>query len=272
MNFRKHKILVGLTTFYNQYLKISVSGLAQLNRDFLLVIHNDNPETKIKKRDIRKLGYRGPVHIINTAYNKGHLKSRLAIVEWAKSRHQIPDWFVFVDDDDVLVNLDIPRVADNNFAIIQNMAVIRGRLIDVLRVVDNSSDYTIDNENIYVVRPHVGMAGTLVRGDTMTKFAAKLADIMTAISDIDESLNFRPPVDAMMWSGLNIFARHLDNNATPIYMDTVNYIAVDIDSAPEKYGMRIQPAKNPAAQIAHAIARYDAALRAALTAAPAGQE
>ena len=269
---RKNKILVGVTTFYKQYLKVSVSGLAQLNKDFVLVIHNDNPNTKVTKREIRKIGYRGELHIINTAYNKGLLKSRLTIIDWVKSKRKNPDWIVFVDDDDMLLNLDIPSVSENNFAIIQNMAVVRTRMVDVLRLMDNSRDYEIDNENVYLVRPHIGMAGTLVRGDVIMGFAEKVNSILSDISDIDESLSYRPPVDMMMWSGLNIFARHLNDAATPIYMDTVNYIATDIDTAPEKYGMKIQPAKNPATQISHAIARYDAALRAVLDAAPAGQE
>lgn len=269
----RKKILVGLTTFYTQYLKVSISGLSRLGNKFMLVIHNDNPETKIKKRDIRKLGYHGRLHIINTTYNKGLLKSRLAILEWIKTRRLKPDWITFVDDDDILLNLDIPRGCENNFAIIQNMAVIQSRLIDLLRIMANPTDYKIDNENIYLVRPHIGMAGTLVRGTIIMKYAEHINNILPAISDIDESLSYRPPVDMMMWSGLNIFARHNNECATPIYMDTVNYIATDIDNTTEKYGMKIQPTKNAAIQISHAIARYDAALRAELNAAaPAGLE
>ena len=65
-------------------------------------------------------------------------------------------------------------------------------------------------------------------------------------------------------SALNIIARHDNEHATPIYMDTINYIATDVDTCPTKYGMNIQPSKNPTQQISRAIARYDAAIRAAL--------
>ena len=63
---RKTQILVGLTTFYNEYLHVSVPALARLGRRFTLIIHNDNPDTRVSRRQIRRLGYRGKLHIINT--------------------------------------------------------------------------------------------------------------------------------------------------------------------------------------------------------------
>ena len=275
----KSRVIVGLTTFHNENLMISLSGLARLSKRAILIIHNDNPETKVTKRDVRRTGFDGDVYIINSDHNVGLLRARLAILDYVKQHKINAEWFVFVNDDDILLNLDIPKVGDNHFAIIQNMAVVRTRLIDVLRVIKNPDNFTIDDENIYLVRPHIGMIGTLVR----TEFIFKLADILQsatmAISDIDESLGFRPPVDMMMWSALNIIARNNSDNTSPIYMDTVNYVATDIDNVTMKYGMLLQPEKNPHQQIMSAIAKYDAAIRATLTntefaenAAPAGQE
>lgn len=269
------RIIVGLTTFYDEYLGVSVPGLARLDNDFIVVVYNDNPDTKISKQQIRNLGYRGKLYVVNGSHNLGQLRARLAILDFIRGRKLKSDWVIFVDDDDILTNLTIPNVSKNNFAIIQNMAVIRTRLIDVLRVVRDSTNYTIDNENIYLARPHVGLAGTLVRHNTMMRMADTLRNATQAISDVDESLSYRPPVDMMMWSALNIVARHDNECATPIYMDTINYIAVDIDTSPNKYGMQLAPHKNPAQQITRAIARYDAVVRATLaneSAAPSGQE
>jgi hypothetical protein len=80
-----------------------------------------------------------------------------------------------------------------------------------------------------------------------------------------------------MWSALNIIARHYDEKTTPIYMDELNYLAIDIDTAQVKYSMQIQPQKNPQQQIMNTLAKYDMAVRNALVthmtnAAPAGQE
>lgn len=275
MFYKRTRIIVGMTTLYNEYLGISIPGLARLGKKFTLIIYNDNPDTKVKKSYIRRLGYRGKLYIVNGGHNLGQLRARLAIVDFVRKKKLKADWFVFVDDDDILTNVVIPNVSENNFAIIQNMAVIRTRLIDVLRVARDATNYTIDNENIYLVRPHVGLAGTLVRYSAILRMADIMNNALQSISDVDESLTFRPPVDMMMWSALNIIARHDNERATPIYMDTINYIATDVDTCPTKYGMKIQPSKNPTQQISRAIARYDAAIRATLrdnNAAPTGQE
>lgn len=271
---KRARIIVGITTLYDEYLGVSIPGLARLGKNFILVVYNDNPDVKITKKQIRKLGYRGKLYVVNGGHNLGQLRARLAIVDFVRKKKLNADWFVFVDDDDILTNVTIPDVSKNNFAIIQNMVVVRTRLIDVLRVVRDSANYTIDNENIYLVRPHVGLAGTLVRYSEIVRLADVMNNALQSISDVDESLSFRPPVDMMMWSALNIIARHNNERATPIYMDTINYIATDIDTCPVKYGMKMQPAKNPTQQISRAIARYDAAIRAALrdNAAPTGQE
>lgn len=269
------RVIVGLTTFYDEYLGVSIPGLAQIKEKFILVVYNDNPDVRITKQQIRKLGYRGRLYVINGTHNVGQLRARLAILEFVRKRKIKSDWFVFVDDDDILTNLNIPDVSENNFAIIQNMVVMRTRLIDVLRVVRHNTNYVIDNENVYLTRPHVGLAGTLMRFAVIMRLGDVLNDTLQSISDVDESLSFRPPVDMMMWSALNIIARHDNDCATPIYMDTINYIASDIDTCPVKYGMKLQPTKNATQQIQRAIARYDAAVRAALAdknAAPAGQE
>ena len=272
---KKARIIVGLTTFYDEYLGVSIPGLARMKNKFILVVYNDNPDVRVRKRQIRKLGYRGRLYVINGTHNMGQLRARLAIIEFVRRHKLKSDWFIFADDDDILTNLNIPDVSENNFAVIQNMAVIRTRLVDVLRVVRDGTNYTVDNENVYLARPHVGLAGTLVRFAAIMRLGDVLNDALQSISDVDESLSFRPPVDMMMWSALNIVARHDNECASPIYMDTTNYVASDIDTCPVKYGMTLQPAKNTTQQIQHAIARYDAAVRAALTAenaAPAGQE
>lgn len=274
MLLNKSRVIVGLTTYYNENLMISVSGLASLGKLATLIIHNDNPDTTITRRQIRRMGYTGKLYIINSEHNVGLRASRLNIIDFVRQHNIRADWFIFADDDDVLLNLDVPDVGDNHFAVIQNMAVIRTRLIDVLRVIKDKNNFSIDNENVYLVRPHVGLAGTLVRTTEMLMMGDVLHNTHSQISDIDESITFRPPVDIMMWSALNIVARHNNPNTTPIYMDTVNYVATDIDTATTKYGMQIQPTKNAQKQIMAVIAKYDAAVRAVLAtnAAPAGQE
>ncbi|MBO5739867.1 MAG: hypothetical protein J6R52_02260 [Alphaproteobacteria bacterium] len=273
----KSRVIVGMTTYYNENLIISMSGMSRLGKNITLIIHNDNPDVKLTRSKIRRMGYKGRLHIINSDYNKGMLDSRLEIIKYATEHKINAEWFLFADDDDIVLNLNIPRLENNHFAIIQNMAVVRTRLVDVLRVINNPDNFTIDNENVYLVRPHIGLAGTLVRTENISQLGEILGYVRQEISNIDESLGFRPPVDMMMWSALNIIARHYDEKTTPIYMDELNYLAIDIDTAQVKYSMQIQPQKNPQQQIMNTLAKYDMAVRNALVthttnAAPAGQE
>ncbi len=273
----KSRVIVGMTTYYNENLIISMSGMSRLGKNITLIIHNDNPDVKLTRPKIRRMGYKGRLHIINSDYNKGMLDSRLEIIKYATEHKINAEWFLFADDDDIVLNLNIPRLENNHFAIIQNMAVVRTRLVDVLRVINNPDNFTIDNENVYLVRPHIGLAGTLVRTENISQLGEILGYVRQEISNIDESLGFRPPVDMMMWSALNIIARHYDEKTTPIYMDELNYLAIDIDTAQVKYSMQIQPQKNPQQQIMNTLAKYDMAVRNALVthmtnAAPAGQE
>ena len=270
----KTQFIIGLTTYDTENLEISVRGLARINKNFMLIIHADNPDKKVTKKQIRTLGYKGALHIINSQYNVGLLNARLTILNAIREQKINAKWIVFVDDDDILTNLNTPNVSKENFAIVQNMVVLRTRLIDVLRVMNNPENYTIDNENVFLVRPHIGITGTPIR----TNIALRMADVINSaiqeISDINERLTFRTPVDMMMWSALNIIAQHDNPNAAPIYMDSVNYIATDIDTAPTKYGVPLQPSKNAKQQIEQTIQKYNTAIRNALMAdaAPTGHD
>ena len=264
------QIIVGITTYYTENLNISVRALARLDKKLILIVHADNPEQKVTKKQIRALGYKGTLYIINSQYNVGTLNARLAIMNAIRERKLNAEWTVLVDDDDILTNLDIPNVSPDNFAIVQNMVVLRTRLIDVLRVMNNPKNYTIDNENVFLVRPHVGITGTLIRTDVALRMADTFQKARQEISDINERLTFRAPVDMIMWSALNIVAQHYNPNAKPIYMDSVNYIATDIDTATTKYGMRILPGKNAKQQIEQTVEKYNTAIRNALVAAPVG--
>ncbi|MBE6461796.1 MAG: hypothetical protein E7006_03060 [Alphaproteobacteria bacterium] len=273
MCLKKDYLVVGLTTYHTENLAISVPALARFSKKIILIIYNDNPDVKLTRHDIRKLGYHGKLYIINTQKNVGQLRARLSILEYAQKKHTNNTWFIFVDDDDALLNINIPNVSSRHFAIIQNMAVIKNRLVDVLRIMKNPYDFAIDNENIYIVRPHMGLSGTVIKMTAALKMMQVLNDAHQTISDIDESLSYRPPVDTMMWSALNIISRNTDDKATPIYMDTINYLATDLDNVTTKYGMKIATGKNAQQQIIRAIAKYDAAVRAALSAAaPVGQQ
>lgn len=262
---KKNNIVVGLTTFNTEMLGISVPALGKLRQKFMLIIYNDNPMTNITRRQIRKLGYCGDLTVINSDENIGEFRARMAIVDAA--REMRPDWIVFCDDDDILSDIDIPNVSDDNFAVIQNAIILRHRVGDLLRAMENPNDIEPDGENTELVRPHVGLAGTPVRVNILFGLARTLPDLYDMIHKIDEKLDFYPPVDAMMWNFVNIYARHQNHNAVPIYMDKINYIKNELDTVRIKYNLLAKPARNIREHYHRALDKYNTALHAVLDAA-----
>ena len=66
MMHKKSNIVVGLTTFDNEMLRISVPAIGRMHQKVTLIIFNDNPTTTITRRQIRKIGYSGDLQIINS--------------------------------------------------------------------------------------------------------------------------------------------------------------------------------------------------------------
>ena len=267
---KKVNLVVGLTTCNIECLSISIPALGRLRNRFILIIHNDNPYIKLKRKHIRKLGYRGKLHIINSDFNIGLLASRCTILKYIKDEKLKNTWTVFADDDDVLLDTTIPSIGVSTFAIVQNAAILRTQLVDVLRA-SKYGLYNIDNENTFLAQPHIGITGTIIKTQYLIQWYDIIQEHTNEISDIDESISFRLPVDLIMWSGVNIIATNAGMSS--IYMDRVNYIMSDIDTAKTKYGKPIAPATNAKKQIKSVISKYDAIIKGALNAAaPAGQD
>ena len=111
---KKNNVIIGLACFNREMLKISIPAIARIKSRFTLIIHNDNPATTIGPRDIRALGYDGPLHIINAAKNIGLRAARLRILDAATNGFPDAQWIIYVDEDDVLLSADMPVVAPNN--------------------------------------------------------------------------------------------------------------------------------------------------------------
>ncbi len=268
----KNNIIVGLTTFHNEMMAIAVPALARLGKNFTLVVHNDNPTTTVKNSDIRKLGYRGKLIVINSAENVGTMRARMAIVNAVAKFRKKPEWIIFNDDDDILTNLDIPKTSPDIFAVVQNMIILRRRVSDLLRVMRDASDFICDGDNVVLDKPHIGFAGTLMKFDVVRDFCAALAGALPELDAIDADTDYRFPVDLVMWAMLGTFVQEKLPNMVPVYMDRANYIATNIDTAVTKYGRATYPARNANEHYSRVIARCDAAFRASLAAAPVGQD
>ena len=149
MFHRSRNLIIGLTTFNHEFLRLSVSGLRRFSKKITLVIHNDNPCVRLTRRMVRKLGFRGRLHIINSKDNMGLFYSRVAILNYIQDNKISGEWFMFANDDDVVLNTNIPDVAEQNFAIIGNSVVIKSRLLDVLRIMCDADNCVVDGIDVY---------------------------------------------------------------------------------------------------------------------------
>lgn len=252
----KPNLIVGITTFHNEMLRICVPALAKNGEKFLLVIYNDNPCEKITARSVRRLGYRGALKIINGHERVGTLRARMRIIRHASRAGRTDGWILFANDDDIVMNACIPTVGSNVFAIIQNAVAVRGSVSDLIRGVPVCKPGDAD---IVQTGANISITGTAIRIRTARGMCDILDTCIDGIREIDAGLDYAPPTDAMMWSFLNMYARWENRDAAPIYMDCVNY-------ARNALGTAKAPIKNGATRRAHALARYDALFRAALDA------
>lgn len=267
---RKSNLVVILTTFHNELLRISIPALQKLHKNFYLIIFNDNPDTIITKPFIKKLGYTGDYLIYNSGKGMGALQAKISAVDLINQITKTPDWTLFVDDDDLLVGADIPTVADNNFAIIQNSILLKHNLVNLLKVIQDSSDYIIDDENVFLNKPNISFTCTLIRTYILMGFAKIVTSIFEDIKKLEEPLNYRIPVDIVLWDWLNAYVKKLHPDFTAIYRDNVNYISNCIDSSKVKYGKINQPVKNTETLYAKAFKKYNELFNKALSAALRG--
>lgn len=223
-------IIIGLTTFNHEFLQISVTGLARVSKNVTLIIHNDNPCRKLTHRQIRRMGFRGRTHIINTDENVGQIRARVAILDYIRTNKLDSAWFMFANDDDVILNLDAPCIDDNIFAVMGNAVTVGGRLLDVLRIMVNPHDYTPDGVDTVLLSPHISMAGTFVRTKYMLEFgnllSAKMPELLEIISDVP----FVLPSDVIMWHMFLEYMRIIYPTMSPIYMNQTNYLMTKLNN------------------------------------------
>lgn len=226
----KQNIVIGLTTFSHEFLRISVAGLARAAKNVILVIYNDNPCRPLKHRAVRKLGFRGQLHIINTDENIGAIRARVAILDYVKKNKIDASWFMFANDDDIVLNTDTPNVDDGIFAIMGNAVTIRQRVLDVLRVMKNPDDYTIDGVDTQLYAPYIAMAGTFIRLKYVLEFGDFLSSVMPGLLEITNDIPFAVPTDAITWNMFVEYMRITYPSLSPIYMNQTNYLMTKLNN------------------------------------------
>lgn len=261
MLHHKNNIIVALTMCHNELLRLSVRALARIPTDFLLVVYNDNPTVRLTVRGIRKMGYRGKVHIINGCQDMGTLNARLEILQYIKCQNIRSDWIVFANAGDVLRCVSVPNVSSDVFAVVQSCVFVRGTMLDFLRFIDNPYGYDYHNGDFDIVCPNLTVAGTPLRTDIMIGLSDIMISHLGPISELESSL---PPIiyDTIMWNWVAGYVRAHMPQMVPIYMDSVNYVVPEF----------CYPIKKVSKSHSDRIAKFaDTVFQDALSAAPLGQ-
>lgn len=227
---QKQNLIIALTTFNHEFLRISVAGLARAKKNITLVIFNDNPCRTLRHRTVRKLGFRGQLHIINTDENIGTIRARIAILDYIAKNKINAKWLVFANDDDIVLNTSVPEINDNVFAIIGNAVVIRQRVLDVLRIMENPDDYTIDGVDTQLYSPHIAMAGTFIQTKYIIEFGEFLSSVMPELLETTGNIPFATPTDIIMWNMFVEYMRLTRPSLTPIYMNQQNYLMTKLNN------------------------------------------
>ncbi|MBO7508888.1 MAG: hypothetical protein J6T57_01240 [Alphaproteobacteria bacterium] len=230
---KKQKLVVVITTFDLDALRVSVPPLRRLRRKFTLVIYNDNPTRRLSRRDIWKMGWRGPMYIINSENNVGEFESRIRAIEFIAENKIDADWIMFADDDDVLIDIGVPDVANNAFAVVQNATILSDSHVDMFKI--NPS--WANGADVGKTGPHFEITGTMIRATIMFEFATVVRSVMSQIAGVIGSCRYRIPFGALMWNMLNCVVKIRHPELAPIYMNRTNYISIKLARPHEKYGI-----------------------------------
>ena len=249
---RKNGLVIAITTYDIDALRISLPPIRRCARDAILVVHNDNPDVELGRQFLRKLGWRGLSYVINEKNNLGEFESRIAILEYIE-KEKIPcDWIIFVDDDDALIDATVPDVSESTFAIIQNATTISENITDIFKI---TPKWALGSDH-GTTGAHFDITGTFVRYNVAVEFAHFMRSVLPEIAKIAHTFKYRVPVGAIMWMGLNTFMRAVHPEMSAIYMNQTNYVSVKLGHANQKYGLRMVPATSAKTFNANVIKKY----------------
>ena len=249
---KKQNLVIAITTYDIDALRISVPPVRRCARDATLVIYNDNPNIELSRQFVRKLGWRGTLYIKNTEKNLGEFESRIAVLEYIVDEKIPCDWVLFVDDDDALIDATVPHVSESTFAIIQNATTISEKLTDIFKITPK----WIGDSACGKTGPHFDITGTFVRYDVAAGFAKFMRAILPETVDLARALKYRAPVGAILWTALNTLMRVTHPEMSAIYMNQTNYVSIKLGHATKKYGMRVAPGNCARAFNATVIKKY----------------
>ena len=220
----KKNLVIAIMTRDMDALRVSVPPLRGFSRKATLIIYNDNTDIKLQKSEIKKLGWGGDVHIINTEVPHGEISGRVEMMEYIVKHCANAEWTVFVNDTDVLIDADIPNVSENTFAIVQNATTLAGNLIDIFKISHSWATGTEYGQTA----PRFDITGPMLRTVFLGEFAAFIKPLLSQIEKNTPTSHSAVPFGVVMWTALGAFMHAQYPYTAPIYMNRTNYVAIKI--------------------------------------------
>jgi hypothetical protein len=249
---RKNNLALVMTVFDTDALRISLPPLHRLERFCTLVIYNDNPNQIINRRTIRRMGWHGVLHIINSDKNTGEFESRFNAVKEMRKLKIACDWVMFIDQDDVLLDACVPAVSENIFAVVQNATVLNDNITDMFKITPNWANGTECGKT----RPNFEITGTIIRRTVLDEFTDLMVDILPKLYRDLRHTRYRVPIAQLMWLSLKEFMQVRHPEMMPIYMNRTNYVAIKMGHAAVKYGRRTPMGKTAQVAISETIKKF----------------
>ncbi|MDR2413172.1 MAG: hypothetical protein LBD50_03095 [Rickettsiales bacterium] len=209
-------------TYYPENLLISLSRLrGYRDYPFKLLIHNDNPAQRISWNYINGILCRPdvPIFIHNNEKNIGCLNSRLNSIRLMKESPALQSkWFIFIDDDDVLLE---PRLIDGHAPVLNHNALVVRRLREVLSLIRDPHYHTGRSEFMHEEKPKDGCVGIPYDMRTYFEFYDKIQGFLPTLYKIYGTEKVMEPDDVILMYMFRIFLENKLNLTTaqmPEYM------------------------------------------------------
>lgn len=199
--------LLIITTYNLPNLIISLSGVRRFleqntTHKFAIAINNDNPAYDLTPEFVSRYLPRhlsDHVLLVNPANgeNLAHMRARLKIInkayEWMKEEHLDFRFFMFIDDDDVILTPDF----NSKKLEISHLAVVTHRLLEVLTLIDNPHP---DKENKFIEYEgyKMGCVGVPYDFKTYAQFIQYLYGFMPTLYKIYGSEIVQEPDDIFL--------------------------------------------------------------------------
>jgi len=196
-------------TFYPETLLISLSRLRNY-RDypFKLIIHNDNPAENVTFEYVDGILNRPDVYVFihNNEKNMAHFNSRMNVIRLMKENVALQSkWFIFIDDDDVLLT---PRLIDGYAPVLNQNALVAHRLREVLSLIRDPNYYSGRLEFVEEAKPKDGCVGIPYDMQTYFEFYDRIQGFLPTLYQIYGTERVMEPDDCIL---MYVFRSFLEN-------------------------------------------------------------